>query len=171
MSLIEKLKAGTRNVKTIKFPGTEDDITLQILSNADYQDAVFAAERRFKGEEMPVASSTLDAYTDERTTQILFRALRDPDNNKKPFTASADELRKLLTKEQKEYLVSEYDAFEDECSPRFETLTDEKFNELWDEVKKKPTALNILSSGMQKRLLQFLASRQSISQTPSGSTS
>ena len=69
MSLIEKLKAGTRNVKTIKFPGSEDDITMQILSNADIQDAVFVAERRFKGDEMPVVTSTLDAYEDERTTQ------------------------------------------------------------------------------------------------------
>jgi len=171
MSLIEKLKAGTRNVKTIKFPGIEDDIVLQILSNADTQDAVFAAERRFKGEEMPISSSTLDAYEDERTTQILFRALRDPDNHKKPFSASADELRKLLTKEQKDYLAAEYTAFEDECSPRLDNMTDEKFDEIWEEVKKKPAVLNFLSSGTQKRLLLFLASRQLNSQTLSGSTS
>jgi len=171
MSLIEKLKAGTRNVKAIKFPGTEDDIVMQILSNADIQDAVFAAERRFKGEEMSVASSTLDAYEDERTTQILFRALRDPDNSKKPFSSSADELRKLLTREQKDYLIAEYAAFENECSPRLENLSDDRFNEIWEEIKKKPTALNTLSSGMQRRLLLFLVSQQSTSPTHSGSTS
>jgi hypothetical protein len=172
MSLIEKLKAGKRNVKTIKFPGTEDDIFLQILSNADIQDAVFAAERRFKSEEIAITSSTLDAYEDERTTQIIFRALRDPLDPKKPFASTADELRKLLSKEEKDHLVSEYNAFQDECSPRIEEMTAEKFDEIWAALKKNPqTALNFLSSGTQRRLLLYLASLPATSPTPSGSIS
>ena len=37
---LEKLKAGTRNTKTIKFPGTDNEVVLRVLSNAERQDAV-----------------------------------------------------------------------------------------------------------------------------------
>jgi hypothetical protein len=172
MSLIEKLKAGTRNIKTLKFPGAEDDIVLKVLSNADIQEAVFAAERRFKDEEIIVSDSTRDAYGDERTTQILFRALRDPRDIKKPLFSSADELRKLLTKEEKEALACEYDAFQQECAPQLDKMTDKEFDELWEALKKNPeTVSSFLSSGVQKRLLLYLAARQSTLPTDSGSTS
>ncbi len=172
MSLIEKLKAGNRNIKTIKFPGTESEICLKILSNAEIQEAVFASERRFKVEDIVVASSTLDAYEDERTTQILFRALRDPADSKKPFAGTVDELRKLLTKAEKDALVGEYEAFEQECAPQIAKMTNEQFDELWEALKKNPeTTSNFLSSGVQKRLLLYLASRQQTSPTGNGSTS
>ena len=172
MSLIEKLKAGNRNIKTVKFPGAEEDILLQILSNADIQDAVFGAERRFKTEDIAITDSTRDAYNDERMTQILFRALRDPKDAKKPFAVTADELRKLLTKEEKEWLSSEYDAFEQECAPQLVKMSGEQFEELWDALKKSPkTVLNFLNFGMQKRLLLYLASRPATLPMDSGSIS
>lgn len=172
MSLIEKLKAGKRNIKTIKFPGTEEDVTIQIPSNADLQESVFAAERKFKAEEIAVSTSTLDAYEDERTTQILFRALRDPQDAKKPCFVSADELRRFLTKEEKDFLVAEYTAFEQECSPQLARMTDEQFNELWAALKKSPESrLNALNSGLQRKLLLYLASRPSTLPTGSGSIS
>lgn len=172
MSLIEKLKAGARNTKVIKFPGTEEKIILKVLSNFEVQEAVFASERRFKTEDILVTKTCLDAYEDERTTQLLFRALRDPSDGKKSFASTADELRKLLTKEEKDVLVAEYEAFEKECAPQLADMTDKEFDELWEALKKNPkTVSNFLSSGVQKRLLLYLASRPATLPTDSGSTS
>lgn len=172
MSLIEKLKAGKRNVKIIKFPGTDQNVMLQVLSNAETQEAVFASERRFKAEDIVVDKTTLDAYQDERTTQILFRALRDPQDAKKAFAASADELRASLTKDEKDILVTELDAFQDECSPNIVKISDEEFDTLWESLKKSPeTVSSFLSSAMLKRLLLYLASRPATLPTDSGSIS
>lgn len=169
---LEKLKAGTRNTKTIKFPGTDNEVVLRVLSNAERQDAVFAAEEHFKSRKIEIAATCLDAYEDERTTQLLFRALRDCDNSENTFASSADSLRENLTREEKEFLTSEYTTFEQECSPAIEKMSDEDFEKLWEELKKNPEpVLSFLNSGTLRRLIIFLASRQQNSQTASCSTS
>ena len=172
MSVIEKLKAGSRHIKTIKYPGTEKDIALKALSNAELQEAVFAAERHFQKENISTAGSSQDAYADERTTQILFRALRDPEDTKKPVASSADELRKALKPAEKDWLVAEYNAFQEECAPQLKEMTDEQFEEIWASLKKSPeTVSSCLSSGALKRLLLYLASRPESSPTDNGSGS
>jgi len=168
----EKLKLGTRNMKTIKYPGSDEDVTMRILSNAEIQEAVFATERHFLAADVVANTMTLDSYEDERTTQMLVRALRDPEDPKKPFAPSADELRRQLTREVKDILATEYAAFEQECSPALEKMTGDELEALWEEIKKKPqTQLNSLSFGTRTRLLLYLASLPSISPIPSGSTS
>lgn len=172
MSLLAKLKSGKKNIRTIQFPGTDKNAALQALSNQDFQDAVFAAELKFRSADIAVTPSTLDAYEDERTTQVLFRALKDPDDPLKSFAGSVDELRKLLTKEEKEILVDEYNSFEKECSPRFAQLSNEEFEKIWNEVKKSPQMLlSSLSSGTLRGLISYLACRQTNSRTDNGSTS
>lgn len=172
MSLLAKLKSGKKNIKAINFPGTEKPAALQVLSNQDFQDAVFAAELKFKSSDIAVTPSTLDAYEDERTTQVLFRALRDPDDPSKSFAGSVDELRKLVSKEEKEILVDEYNSFERESSPRFSQLSEEEFEKLWSDVKKSPQMFSSsLSSGTLRGLINYLACRHVSSQTDNGSTS
>ncbi len=172
MSLLEKIKAGKRHARVIKFPGSDEDVALQVLSNHDIQEAVFAAENLFKRAGMEITGSTMDAYEDERTTQILFRALRDPADPKKPFASNVDELRKGLTKAEKEVLVREYYDHERECSPDFAHIPDEEFEEIWAELKKNPQTLSSVSSStMLRGLLTYLASLPSNSPTDSGFTS
>ncbi|TAN61362.1 hypothetical protein EPN18_06840 [bacterium] len=172
MSLLEKLKGGKRNTKVVKFPGTDDDVALVILSNHELQDSIFAAEGYFKAGDITVSATTLDAYEDERTTQILFRALRSPDNLREPFAATVTELRKSVTREEKDLLVKEYVAFEQECSPQFETLPDGDFDKLWEDLKKNPEAvLNSLNFRTLKKLVLYLALRQGNSPADNGSTS
>jgi hypothetical protein len=144
---------------------------LQILSNADCQQAAFDTERTFRAEEIVYQQSTKDAYEDELTAQILFRALRDPGAPKEPLTKTVLELKQLLTREQKDALVLEYEAFEQECSPQLVKMTNQEFDELWEALKKSPESrLSFLNIGMQRRLLLYLASRPAISQTDSSST-
>lgn len=171
MSLLEKLKAGKRNIKIVKFPRTDQNVAIQVLSNQEIQDSIFAAENIFKVKEQTVSSSTFDAYEDERTTQILFRALRDPEDAKIPFAATVDELRKNLDVE-KDSLIADYNALKQECSPQLDSMTDDDFEKLWEDIKKNPEIqLSFLNSGLQRRLLQYLASRPATSQKASGSTS
>jgi hypothetical protein len=171
VSLLEKLKAGKRNVRELPFPGTEQTVILQVLNSQDLQDAIFAAERRFKGAEMETSGTAYDAYQAERATQILFRALRDPEDPKKPLAATADEMRKLLQNEETELLLKEYLDFERECSPNILKMTDEDFEALWEDIKKNPLlSSSSLSSAALRGLITFLASRPAKSQTDSGST-
>jgi hypothetical protein len=172
VSLLEKLKGGTRNTKLIVFPGTEAEAMLRILSNQEVQDSVFAAETLFDKADVAIRASTLDAYEDERTTQMLFRALRDPSDPKQPFAATVGELRSLLTKAEKDSLVRLYEECEREYSPDFTRMSDAEFEELWEQVKKNPSILsNVSGLGMLKGLLRYLASQPWISPTGSGSTS
>ena len=73
---------------------------LRVLSNAERQDAVFAAEEHFKSRKIEIAATCLDAYEDERTTQLLFRALRDCDNSENTFASSADSAGKSHAEEK-----------------------------------------------------------------------
>lgn len=172
MSLLEKLKAGKRNIMTMDYPGTGTEVALQVLSCQDVQDAVFAAEKYFKKLEIEITATTLDVYEDERTTQILFRALRDPGDPKKSFAATVDELRRHLEKEEKSILAEAYNRFEQECSPNYAKLTDDEFETLWEDIKKNPAILSKNSnSPMLRSLLLYLASLPATSPKDNGSTS
>jgi hypothetical protein len=137
--LIEKLKAGKRNMRTLAYPGTENEIGITVLSEAETRDAIFATERVFKEAEIEVSAMTVSAYTAENNTQVLFRAIVDPKRQKKDGTyerlfKDVDEFRSLLRREEKEILIEEYNAFEKECSPV--DPSEEELEALSEEVKK-----------------------------------
>lgn len=159
-SLLEKIKAGKRNVAIIKFPGTDQDVGVVVLSNAEIQEALFDTERRFRSHEIEIKASTVEAYSDEETTQVLFRALRDPQDPSRPFAASVDELRAGLTRAEKNALVAAYNDHELDVSPGAD-MEEQDFYVLFEDLKKKPDLGNGLSTPTLRRLVAFLASRQS----------
>ena len=170
MSLLEKLKAGKKNKKTIKYPGTDQDIVVSILSEADIQIAHFEAERLFKKNGIEVSMSTVDAYEAEKTTQILFRACSDTEG--KPLAKAVDEFRSQVLKAEKDILVDEYNALENECSPNPDMMSGEDIEKIIDEVKKRPEIIGSVSNIVTARkLIVSLASRLQNSQQGSGSTS
>lgn len=172
MNLLEKLKAGTRNTKTIKFPGTSQDVLIKVLSNADLQDAAFATEMLFKSKGIEMSMSIVDAYEDEKTTQILYRALRDPIDQTKPITASIDEFKSLITKAEKDKLVDEYITLEQECSPNIDSMSEADMHAFLDELKKSPETLgNVSNIITARRLISFLVSQLQNSQKDNGSMS
>src|SRR5450759_4032023 len=110
MDLIEKLKAGKRNIKTIKFPGTDDIIGLAVLTEAETQEALFAAERLFKENQIEISATTISAYNSEANTQTLVRALVNPAKKKEDGTyeqyfESIGEFRSLILRETKDLLI------------------------------------------------------------------
>ncbi len=161
MSLLEKLKGGKRNTRKIPFPGTDQDVALQVLSNAEKQDALFATEDLFKKKGIRISTTTVEAYEDENATQILARALRDPQDPETPFSGNADELRTLLTTGEKDLLVEAYDSFEKEVSPSAKDLTEAELEELVDTLKKTPGFGSSLSSPTLRQLTMYSVNRLS----------
>lgn len=154
-SLIEKLKLGTDNTKLIKWPGSDTQVALRIISEQARMEASFATERLFKSEKIENNLMTADQYDTEKVIQILFRALRCPDDLDKPVFPSITEFRKALTREDMRLLIAEYTGFENECSPSPENLSDEDFDKIFREVKKNAatTTSNIGSMSTLRRLI------------------
>jgi hypothetical protein len=175
-SLIEKLKAGKRNIKRLEYPGTDQGIGITVLSEAETQEAVFASERLFKEHLIEVSATTADAYVSELNTQILFRALVNPAVQKKDgscerYFSDVDEFRGMLMKDAKGILIDEYNAFQDECSPSPLKMSENEIEALVEKIKKNQMPGSGLSFRMLRELTTYLACRHQASQKDSGSTS
>lgn len=175
MSLLEKLKAGKKNVKLVDFPGTDEKIAITVLTEAEIQAAAMETERLFKKAGLDLSAGTADAYQAEQNTQLLFRALVEPepgaDGTRRPRFSTADELRSLVTRLAKDALTDEYNAWEQECGPDPMTLGEQELDALFEAVKKNPLHGSALSISTLRRLVIYLASRPSTSPEASGSTS
>jgi hypothetical protein len=171
MSLIEKLKAGKNNIKATAWPGTDERIGIVILTEAEIQAAHFETELLFKQRGIEFTAATVDTYQSEQNTQALARAIVDV-TTKKPIFKNADELRGLLNHPDiKAALTSEYNEWQADCSPAIETMSEEKYDALFADVKKNPSILSDLNSKTLKGLIIYLADRQTKLQMVSGSTS
>ena len=171
MGLLEKLKAGKKNIKVLKFPGTEEDIGLSVLTEFETQEAVFAAERRFNDAGIEITATTLGVYNAEVNVQLLFLTMTNPSGGKSPFK-DAGELRGLLTRESRNILVDEYNAWEDECNPSPLRMSDDDFEKLFGALKKNAGASGSdLSLRTLRGLITYLACRETKSPPASGSIS
>ncbi len=175
MNLLDKLKAGKKNVRKLNFPGTDEGVGLTVLTEAEVQQAIFAAERHFKDCGIEISSTTLGAYNAEVNIQLLALALVDPrkgDSPGRPYAPafrSADELRNNITREARDALVEEYNAFEDECSPSPLRMSVEAYETLFEDIKKNAgTPGRDLSFRTLKGLITFLANRELKSPKDSG---
>ena len=174
--LIEKLKAGQRNVRIVTFPGTDEMVGIRVLSEGDIQEAAFWTERRFKENKIEYSAATVGVYLAENNTQVLFRALVNParkeaDGSHALMFASDDELRWHLTPDAKAILVDEYNAHQEECSPSVAALSQEELDALVEGVKKNRTIGTDLSSNALRQLISFMAGQLATLPKASGSTS
>jgi hypothetical protein len=158
--LLQKIKLGTNNVKLIKWPSSDQEVLIRVLSQQEMQEAVFATERLFKKENIEVNLITSDEYDNEKATQVLYRAIKDPTDNKS-ICANITEFRASLTKEEKLYLIQEYLTFEKDCSPRPDNMSSEEFDKFLAEVKKNPSLINSssLSCATLRSCITTLASQ------------
>ena len=158
--LLDKLKLGTSNIKLVKWPGSDVQVTLRILSQQDVQEAHFATERLFKSNKIEISMVTADEYTSEKSTQILFRCIRNPENLETPICNTIEEFRRSITRAERDVLIEEYLGFEAECSPSPDNLSNDEFDKVLSDLKKKPaeTLGNITSISTLKKLLLIMAS-------------
>lgn len=172
MSLIDKLKAGVKNIKATVWPGTDYKIGIRILTEAEVQAAHFAVEQLFKKQGIDFTAATVDAYQSEQNTQVLARAIVDPDT-RSPLFKNADELREQIAHpEIKAALTTEYNDWQAECSPALSEMTEERYAELFEDVKKNgPSTLSGSNLRTLKGLITYLADRQLKLRKVSGYTS
>jgi hypothetical protein len=151
MSVLDKIKGGKRDLRIVKFPGTDQDVALRVLSSEELQEVAFATEKLFADKNIKVTATTIGAYEDENTTQILFRALRDPIDPDQPFAKDVDELRRLLVAGEKDILVELYSAFEQETSSFEITVSEEEEDGPFEKSKQNPGAHGLRLMGYRSR--------------------
>jgi len=168
--LLQKIKLGGNNFKLIKWPGTDVDVALHVLSEHELQESLFETENIFKAAGiLNPHMMNANGYTGEEHTQILFRALRDPSHREEPIAKNITEFRKALTASVKIALLEEYAAFDSEMNPSPSNLSSDEFDRLVTSLKKKPeqTLENISSMSLLKKLMLTMVSDPTILPTVS----
>lgn len=159
--LLQRLKQGSAATKMVMWPGTKQGVLMHVLSQQEHQDATFATERLFKSDKIDVNLVTANEYESEQVTQMLYRALRDPEKPQEPIASSITDFRRALTKDEKKYISDEYLAFESEISPSPDNLSNDEFDKLLSDLKKNAsqTVGSISSTATLKKLLLTMASQ------------
>lgn len=159
---LEKLKAGTSAVRKVRLPRAGNDgpeLGLRILTEADYLEAGLAGIetlRKSGHQDANVSNSPL--YEQANASELLARALVDPATGQ-ALAQHAGELRGVLSRADKAYLIEQYLDHEREFSPSEANMSAEDFAALLDEVKKSPETPRLLgfSTAMLRRLVLSLA--------------
>jgi hypothetical protein len=153
--LLDRLKAGQSALGNTTVSGVK--FGLRLLSEQDYMDAGFAVDREMTAAGVELSVATSELFETEKTAQLLFRALVDPDTGKQVAT-NVKQLREALSRDNKHALMQAYLDHEKTFSPSERTLTDGEFSDLVEEVKKNPSTphLNDLSIDTLKRLITTL---------------
>jgi hypothetical protein len=109
-----------RPLKVVNFPGTQAPVGLWVLRHLENTQARLAClkyvEKTLEASLLDVERDT-DIVREETRVQVLFRALRDPEQPERAFAAEPGELRELLTGDQRDALWQLYLEWVDERSP------------------------------------------------------
>jgi HEPN domain-containing protein len=158
-SLLEKLKAGKSATKTVTLDGVE--LGFRLLSENDYLEAGLAVIDFFKNKKIDdVNMASAELFESEKATQLLLRALVVP-GSEQSVADSPLQLRKVLTRENKAWLIEQYLEFEKNYSPRVgHNISDDEFDRMLETLKKTPAIIRLsdLSSDTLKRLITALVS-------------
>ena len=158
--MLEKLRKGLENFRECTFPGLSDfPIVIVPLSLEELQQSHAKAEERFRLLGIELTVLTADDFSSELHVQVLARALRDPQKRDDYLFASADDLRQNITADEKILLVDEYVEVQAAANPVPDQITDELFEQIEEEVKKKD--LHRLSSIGSRGLASYLLSLES----------
>lgn len=137
------------------------DVTLglRILSDRDYLEADLAVLAFMKQQGVAFSAESADTFENEKSTQLLLRALVDPVSGDR-LARDITDMREAISREQKAYLIEQYLEHEKQCAPKEESMPEEEFAALLEEVKKKPgqTVLSGLNTVTLKKLILSLAS-------------
>ena len=177
-SFLKTLKAGTENHKLIEWPGLSgNNVAIRVLSVNELQQAVIDTERFFQNAKITVSMhgslAMVDEFEAERITQILYRAIRDPEHLDQPIAANITEFRSNISNQERDALGKEYMAFEKECSPAPENSTNEELEAMYQDIKKnyQQAIGNVSSISTAKKLMLCLVKQLESLQKDNGSTS
>ncbi|MCM8595132.1 hypothetical protein [Accumulibacter sp.] len=156
-NLLARLKAGREAIARVRLG--EVDLGLRILTEQDYLEAQIATLQTMQAIGLDLSVGSSEAYEAEKASQLLTRALVDPDTGN-PVATSAAKLRAALTRAEQTFLIEAYVEHEQQYSPSPRTLDEAAFLALLEEVKKSPgtTLSSVSSTDTLKRLITALAS-------------
>jgi hypothetical protein len=145
---LEKLKAGVNNFRQIEFCG--EMLKMRLLSESELQQCRSEAQAYAKVKQLDEESQ----FT-EMALRQLFLAVTDNDGNK--IADSLDSFRQLITRVEREFLIDEYLALEQDSLPSLPSMKDLEFEQILEEVKKSPdSVLNSSNTFTLRRLLSYL---------------
>lgn len=153
-SLLQRLKENSPK-KVLKWPGSEESITLSLITQQKLSTASLRASDIFK--EISIGYHNMDDFKEEKLIQALHMCVNDSEN--KSF-CTIQEFKKLVTPEILEWLDNEHCILEDEYSPNIDKMSDSEFDKLIEDLKKKPeeTLLDLSSIYILRKACLFLVS-------------
>lgn len=126
MSLLQKMKTGKKNYKSINFPGTEDKVAIVTLSSNQIELCKIRTEAYIK--EKKIEDPSYQDMVLQR--QMTYEFLRDQDDLTKKLAESFDDLSNSLDSHEIAYFVTEYNLFTQENSPLLNAVNEEQFEAL-----------------------------------------
>lgn len=160
--LLEKLFQGEKNKKQTTWPGTDNEIYIRVATEKDLSDVITECDATYK-ERAGMWAYNAAYYDAEKANRILHKVVTfDPDG--KDRIGTYDQFITKLTPEIRDVLEDLQTSFQDECSPDPDAMSEEDFEKLIEEVKKKPNeAVNVLCSIFVLRRLSIYLVNQVLS--------
>jgi uncharacterized membrane protein YgaE (UPF0421/DUF939 family) len=132
MNTLQRLKQGKKNSKLVNFPGTEEKVALVILPSNEISDATIKAEDYIKQHNIVDE----DDISIVNQAFLVYKALRDKDDLKKPLADSFEEFYSTLDNLEIQYFMVEYSLLTNESSPFLNAVSEETFEELKKTLEK-----------------------------------
>lgn len=159
------------------FPGTSQKIQIRVLTKYELNQCDHAGRVRVaaatKTPESPNGDYTQDMLVDFIMYEVLYRSVlvgeTDVKEDKRFFSSS--EQVSELTVEEYEKFVEHYQETQERYAPLEKAETEEDFEKLLDEVKKKSLPWKSLSVLTLRKLVAYLVENFETLQKDSGSTS
>ena len=154
--LLTRLFKGAKNTKQTVWPGTEEKIYIRVATEKDFDDATSECDTKYKDRSGMWAYNAA-TYDAEKANRILHKVITS--DGEKARIGSFDQFQVLLTPEVRDSLEDQWNSFQDECSPDPDAMSDDVFESLITEVKKKPeeAVQGIFSLFVLRKVSAYLA--------------
>lgn len=139
VSKLATLMRGRREVTHTKIPGTDIGVVIRALMGSEKQECLGEANKRFADLGIPPEMRSYTDFEDEICWQILARVLRDPDDESKSIAKDVDELRDLMTIDERDVLMTEFLDLEERCNPDPALMPEIWHDQISATLKKKRT--------------------------------
>jgi hypothetical protein len=123
ISRLASLRRGKKQVKRAAWPGRDDVFfDLAVLSCSEVQECHAEAVKRFAALKVPIDTYFMSLFQDELMTQLLYRAMRDPDDetHERLFAEDVDDLRDNTEVDERAELFALYEDFRILVDPDFD---------------------------------------------------
>ncbi len=141
--LLERIQRRTHHHRDVTWPRGQLRLRLNVVTSSQAQAALAAAWARLEAISLPVTPATAEALAEEQLVQKLWRAIEElgPDGAPlgRPLFETPDELRDLMTEQERYALGWELAALERDCDPlaHGQELDADTAAEIEDALKKK----------------------------------